>query len=537
MENNFVKNIKLFLQDKHNILFLVILLFIFILGLYFFSITKNQPLWWDEADYLAYAKNIAGYNVDWIVTEKHNSIFPYIVSIFFYLGISETSIKFLVEFIPLMLIVFMSYFAASSMYNKKTGLITSLLIGTLWAVLFNSMRFHVDIPAMLFGILAIYLFWEGYEKKNNLFGFINYKWAIPLTVLSLLISYSIRRSYILFGIFFLTYFVLTSNLKESIKDKYNWIGLIIGVILFVLVELTIFSSGISTVSQGFIHPENQGSLEHLKVFSLYFSNISQPFLSILLYLFYIGIAILAVNLFLSFGHIKKNILRKADLFVIVSILVTLIFFISTGITLEVGEPRWYFPLLFSSLICISQSSIFIFDKIKKYNKEIALLVIFVLISFSVYYEVNHANSIISGKTESFNGIRSAGLYLKENTDLNDKVLTLGQPQVEYYSERSTVHARNFVDADPSSEEHFYKTIEKLKTEIDVNYLIISFSEPGYPSWMRRQTQMTWEIPFMESKIDFANKVQDIKQEKIFDNIKFTLIDVKEDVFIYRIERI
>jgi hypothetical protein len=44
----------------------------------------------------------------------------------------------------------------------------------------------------------------------------------------------------------------------------------------------------------------------------------------------------------------------------------------------------------------------------------------------------------------------------------------------------------------------------------------------------------WEIPFMDTTIDFTTGQQDIKQEKTYGPITFKLIAVKQDAFLYRI---
>mgnify|MGYP001571779780 CR=1 FL=1 len=46
----------------------------------------------------------------------------------------------------------------------------------------------------------------------------------------------------------------------------------------------------------------------------------------------------------------------------------------------------------------------------------------------------------------------------------------------------------------------------------------------------------WEIPFMDTKIDFINQQQDIKRAATYGNITFMLLDIKGDVFIYEIIR-
>lgn len=535
------EKIKKWLNNKYNLIFLAILILSIFIGLYYFNLTKSQPLWWDEADYMAYAKNLAGANVDWVVTEKHHSLFPFIVSLFFIIGFSESLTKFFVEFLPYITLIVLTFLTARAMYkDKRIALITTFLTATTWTILFNAMRFHIGIPALVFGMMSIYVFWQGYEKNHKIFGKIPYQWAIPLAVILVTVTYSIRRGYFLFGLFFIIYMFLSRDFKSLIKDKYNWIGLIIAATLLLVIESTLYSSGVSELSSstGFLH--TGVNLFSLQIFSAFFSYLGTEWASILLYLFWIGLAIITFNLALSFGHIKKmnNSQTKADLFILITIITTLAFFMFfLRMSGTFGEPRWYFPLLFGALICISKSTIFLSNLFLKNNKQLITIFIIVLIGFGGYYGIQHADIIITSRVNSFQGIKDAGLYLSENSNQEDLILTLGQPQVEYYSERKTIHAREWVEEAPDSNTHFEKSIEELQNNPNIKYLIISFSEQGYPKWMKIQTTTSWEIPFMDTKIDFVNQIQDIKQEKTFDNLKFTLIDIKQDVFIYHIDRI
>ena len=98
---NRTEKLKNWLKEPSNFIFVVIFLLGIAIRIYYFSLTKSQPLWWDEADYMAYAKNLAGIgNVDWIISSKHNSLFPYLVAALFKFGFSEISIKFLLELLP-----------------------------------------------------------------------------------------------------------------------------------------------------------------------------------------------------------------------------------------------------------------------------------------------------------------------------------------------------------------------------------------------------------------------------------------------------
>ena len=80
------EGLKNWLKDRHNLIFVAIMIFALVLGGYYFSVTSDQALWWDEADYLAYAKNIAGENVNWVVTAVHSSLFPLVAGVLFGIG-------------------------------------------------------------------------------------------------------------------------------------------------------------------------------------------------------------------------------------------------------------------------------------------------------------------------------------------------------------------------------------------------------------------------------------------------------------------
>ena len=99
-KENFGQNFLNWFKDKYNLTFLGILLLAIAIRIYYFVLTAHQPLWWDEADYLAYAKNLANLGGDWIVTAQHNSLYPFIVAGLFLLGLGEPFVKFFIQIIP-----------------------------------------------------------------------------------------------------------------------------------------------------------------------------------------------------------------------------------------------------------------------------------------------------------------------------------------------------------------------------------------------------------------------------------------------------
>ncbi len=538
--------IKKWIYNRNNLIFIGIFILALVLRLYYFSLTKTQPLWWDESDYLAYAKNIAGFNVPWIVTEQHNSIFPFVVAVFFKLGLSEAITKFFLEILPSIILVYLAYVVANLMYkDKKIALICSFLMATFWEILFNSTRFHLEIPGLFFGFLAVYVFWKGYEKREKIFGKISSNWAVPIAVIFVVLTYMTRRGYFVFGFFFLVYMLITRKFSELVKDKYNWIGLAIAIILLIFSESFIFTAGITDVAGAYYHPENKISLVPFDVFPAYFNTLSGNW-NILLYLFWIGFIVMIGKIFLYIGHYKESSESdvKSDLFLILSIIITLAYFIFFQRAPDFGEPRWYFPLLFASFVCVSRGTLLITDYISKYYKPIGVILLILLIGFGGYYQYQHADFIIKNKIESFSGIRDASLLIKEISQETDIIMDIPTPQTEYYAERKSYNPNEIAGTPTNKGLKLEEVLPKLEENKNIRYVIVTFSEPGHPDWMQQVQYVQdangnvrlgkWLIPFMDTEIDFTTGQQKFIPSKKYGNIEFRFLSLKGDAFVYEI---
>jgi hypothetical protein len=536
------EKIKSWLKDKHNLTFLGIIILAIIIRIYYFSLTKTQPLWWDEADYMAYAKNLAGINNGWTITPQHSSLFSFLVAGLFRLGFTEIGIKFILEFLPSILLVFVTYKLALLMYNKKIALISAFLMTVFWNILFNSFRFHLGVPALLFAFLAIYSFFQGYEKKQKIFGKINPNWAIPITVSFLVIAYAMRRSFFLFVPGFIIYILLTRNIKDLIKDKNNWIALGILLVLLIIVENFIFVSPVTNVTSSYFNKDQPINLIPLQVFPTYFDSLTSSATSVLTYLCYIGIFLMIITILFSFKDLKKQgpSRVKSDLFNLLPILATLLWFILIQRReFFIGDPRWYFPLLLGSFIAISKSTVLISDLFKKYNKHLAIILIIVLIGYGGYYQLQHADNIIKLKIPTYNGIKQAGLFIKDVSQPTDIIFSVPNSQPSYYAERKVVTPMEFTNSEGNVQTTFNSFISEIKKpeNNNVKYFIVTFSEPGHPLWMRADFEDRIEIPFMDTTISKISNAHQILNTKTYDNIEFRLLTIQEDAFVYEIARL
>jgi len=156
---NLRNKIESFLRNKYNLLFLGIILLAFMIRLYYFIYTYNQPLWWDEAEYMSMAKNIL-YGIPYDFNPQRPILFPLLISLFLWMG--EGVVKFFIIFLPSLGSVIVTYLLGKELYNKKIGLIASFIMAVFWVLLFNGTRIHADGIALFFSLLGIYFFWKGY---------------------------------------------------------------------------------------------------------------------------------------------------------------------------------------------------------------------------------------------------------------------------------------------------------------------------------------------------------------------------------------
>ena len=77
--------------------------------------------------------------------------------------------------------------------------------------------------------------------------------------------------------------------------------------------------------------------------------------------------------------------------------------------------------------------------------------------------------MIESKKNSYAEVRDAGIWIKQNSDPNDKIITSSEPQITYYSERSTFG--------------FGETKEEFENklrEMDIRFVILSAFEFHHP---------------------------------------------------------
>jgi len=483
------ERLKNFLKKRENQILVLIIVFSIIYRLFYFFKLGAQPIWWDEGDYLAISKvwSLGMEIPEWWAhfTGMRPLLLPIIWTIFFKLGFEELSIRFFTILLPSLGAIYLVYVLGKELYNKKIGLIAGFMFSVYWVFTFYTYRLLTDIPATFFGLLSFIFFYKGLKENRMcsfylcaLFGVLAFSTRFPLALV--LITCFIY-------LFFIKKFAI-------LKDRTFW-KFILSIFIFAIpFVIYVIYTKFYFIKFFFIGGLG-GAIESGQGFGFYIFGLSLSILkSIWIIAFVMGVFTL-YKFFIGFDIFWKQKDKKfnADFFIILWIILQyfLYVFVFRG-----ANDRWILMLTIPMLIICSKGIMGAYKYLKKYSKFLAIILFLFLLFGGAYQNITHANNLIEIKKDTYNEIKLGGLWLKENTPQDTKVITASIVQNQYYSERQSY---DFYTNDSiwescaglSGQLSENETCQKLAEEafnrkveaIEPSYLIISVFEPAFtPQW-------------------------------------------------------
>jgi len=444
------EKIKGWLKKDWNFFLIILGLVIIILYLYYFFMLKNQPIWWDEGDYLAIGKELAFGRLekpDWWPNfiRVRPLVFPIMLAVLFKINLGETITRFFLEVALSLGSIFLIYIVSRELFNKTSGIIAGVLISVNWVFMFYSFRFLTDIPSLFFSALSIYFFWVRYEKP-----IIQGKEERPiflyLSVFFGAISFMTRYIAIL-NLIVIAFYLICTRKFSIIKDKHMWIALLISILSFS--PYAIFnlhtSSGVFPALSWY-HGAESTSVHRppaWNTISFHLPNFfgfsgDQPtmfnsagFILLVIGIIWLSSIILYIDIIIKQDDKSKNNL----LFCFIGVIVPIIYFI---FGIRAVDSRYFIataPLMFP---VIAKAIEFISSLVSSYIKikYISYIIIISLLIIPSYQSIKFGNSFIEDRKNSYKPIRDSGLWIKDNSDFNDKVICASVTQMQYYTERN-----------------------------------------------------------------------------------------------------
>lgn len=518
--------VKSYLSNKHSLMILSILIFSFVIRLGYLILAKDQPLWWDEAEYVSASKKLA-FGVPYDLNPQRPLLFQIISAALLKIGFSEVFVKFLVVLVPSIILTLLIYIFIKNLYGEKIALAGAFFSSINWSLVFWSNRFQPDYISLCFQVLSLHfacLFWKGNSSKK----------VIYLIGIFAALGFQFKVSgMIVPGIIFI--FSLIKDRHLVIIKKEYWqifFWFIIGLAPQLILSTLFFANPLSIfIDSGYaqvITEERALGIESGIFVKLFTKDI-------LFILFLMGLAS-SLSFLLRIKKIVKNNLFDPDLFVLVglaSVISFYLFYIRGTI-----EDRWVFlliPFLYS--LCGKSLSI-IYSILNKNSKVIAIALVILILALSTYSHLSQADSLIKNKKATYSEIKDASLFLKENSNPEDKIFSVSLTQVTAYSEREVISYAKLPI------ENFTTLLLKERPK----FIMVSIVEPNHPDWVIKQlkndegyTGIFYE--YFNSSIVISPEGKavhvDIKQEYSNDLAKFELVYPNEDQFngvlIYKID--
>jgi 4-amino-4-deoxy-L-arabinose transferase-like glycosyltransferase len=445
------------LKKDYNFVIVLILLGAIAIRLYYLSLTINQPLWWDEGEYMIKARSVFFDTPTSGWWGGRPPLLWWISSVFFLVGAGEFLTRVFI-FLLGVCSVYVIYLLGKEISGKAVGWAAACMIGVSWILLFLGNRILMEIPVFFFILLSTYFFIK-YDSTDDK------KWFYLTFISAILAFLSKWTAGVLFVVFPLL--ILMKRKKEILKRKHEKVLFVILVLLFIAYAIMSFKK-----TGDLFWAFHAINLYTLKLSALWSVSVGLlGFMNgfyggIFSWVIVIGFLYAIGKICVYWGYIMKD---KESRQISYMILWFVIFFASF-VFIQAWENRFLIPLLIPLSLFIGIGIKDIMSLSERYKMAVIVLLIFVFGVFA-YGQYKQADGLIQMKLTTYQELKDMGLWLKGNTEKSDIIISAARPELSYYSERRIEPHEQNLSAEMES-------IERLNAK----YVVISNWEKG-PDWI------------------------------------------------------
>lgn len=166
--------------DLQPYLFATVILVALAARVYVFALTVDQPVWWDEAEYLVKARSLALGTPDTGFSRGRPLVLSVAMGSLYALGANETGLRVFVAAIALVA-VWLLYRVGRRLFGAHAAFVAALLFSVYYLTLFYGARFLTEMPQVALCVLAADLVTAGTRTRMLL--------AAPVLVVAILTRY------------------------------------------------------------------------------------------------------------------------------------------------------------------------------------------------------------------------------------------------------------------------------------------------------------------------------------------------------------
>jgi dolichyl-phosphate-mannose-protein mannosyltransferase len=422
----------------------------------YFVLFGRQPLWWDEAEYLLKAKSIAFGTPSTGFWAAHSIGLPVFAACLFKLGLGETTLRLIWVGLSTANVMLL-YLVGSALFGAPVGLIAAALLAIFPQDLFVTNRLLVDMPQVFFVMVAAWLFvkaeFEGRDRR-----------LVWLVLPVLLIGTVVRFSVGFYALTLLAYLLITR--RARIIRETDWlISGVLGFVVFLpfLIYSWIAYGGLlSWMSARGDYVAAQ--TDKLEPFLRYATDVPAEVSPIILVAAAAGLILIAAP-----GRSRIARPAAARKFLLVALWI-LIPWGCLGRFAAVFDPRLALISFTALFLVIALGIEELGRRVLSLDPALAAALAGIL-AMAGCSMLLRGESLIREKAKSYESVREAGEWIKQNSQPGDVVISTSVPQITFYSERATYNY-------PGDEKDFMAEVQQRHAR----YMVLSRWEPS-PDWV------------------------------------------------------
>ena len=426
---------------------------------YYLLLTADQPVWWDEAQYLLKAKALALGTPDTGFWAGRPPLLPLLLSGVFAMGLGEVTIRVLLVAAS-QASVYLTYRIGQLLFGDLAGLLGAWLFGLFYVNVFFTMRVMTEIPQLLLVLLAIQQLLVG-----GRFGAAKAALALSLAVF---IRYPSALMFIVIAVF-----IVRIEGLSALRNRQN--ALAVGVAVFVAFPFLLSSH----MSRGDPFAALKMSAYLMPAMDIttrlsglvWYWNWVRAALGLAISAAVVaGVLVSAIGVVQGGRSPRRADTSRADLLILLWIAVPAVYF---GLLVRPGIDRDRYILLALPPLFLATGRVlaWLVESLARYTRASVAAPVIVVMIASAGSLLALTDRAIRSRRQSFIELRDAARWVTPRLTANSMVLSKSVPQLTYY----TSHA---VTRLPDTLADF----DALRTAGRVDFVIITQYE-AHPAWI------------------------------------------------------
>ncbi len=427
------------------------------------SLSHEHTLWWDEAEYLSYARSIVS-EPPYEMSDLRAVLLPLVLSRWY---MFSHDLHFLYSFLFIVYIAtaILVYLTIKKISNKKLAFITTLLFISSKLTIVMGHRFLTDMPSLALTLASIY-----FLKKDK-------RWV------GLFLGLAIATRFTTAALLPIILVYYWSKGDRKLED-YDWLlYLLLGYSPMMLYDIIKFGSPLHSIIS-FITFNVRGQndpLFFIKQTPSILGYLPTTFISSILSLFpLIAFVIGLLSLFT----------RKISKEELVVYTYSIVIYVMYSVASFVQDVRFVLPAVPFLFLITAKGIVIIANSLKKSKTYYILLG--VLILMPLYFNITYLENNLTSTLNSSYIPQQMGELIKNHTPEDSRIVTNSPPLICYYSERKVMQFPDTIN----------QLINIMKNDTTTNVLAIS-STGRIPSYYDAIVDSEYFIP-IEVYLDEKN---------------------------------